>query len=237
MDHRIFSAEPFNRRDAWQWLISNASFAPVQIYIAGKLIILQRGQLTHSQRFLAKAWGWDKEKVRRFTTILKSEAMIEAVNEAGQMIITICNYDKYQDPYNLREAVNEAVNEANNKEPLKNLKEKKEDSRQPENTVDAPALFDELTEALQEWNALADHSNLPKVLKLTDKRRKALKARLKEMGGLDIWGDVLEKISLSPFLTGKTGAKWRASFDWLLQPSSFIKVLEGNYGGGESGFG
>jgi hypothetical protein len=39
----------------------------------------------------------------------------------------------------------------------------------------------------------------------------------------------LEKASNSSFLTGNNGAGWQATFDWLILPSNFIKVLEGNY--------
>lgn len=97
-DNPLFGREAFSRRDAWVWLIEQACFTPKNINIAGKTVTLQRGQLSSSLRFMAKAWDWDEAKVRRFLSRARSEKMIDAATDAGQTIITICNYDKYQAP-------------------------------------------------------------------------------------------------------------------------------------------
>ncbi|MBX2989478.1 MAG: hypothetical protein KF802_16435 [Bdellovibrionaceae bacterium] len=57
---------------------------------------LERGQLTHSLRFLAEKWGWEKDAVARFLRQLKTETMIETQTATGQSVITICNYNQYQ---------------------------------------------------------------------------------------------------------------------------------------------
>lgn len=33
----------------------------------------------------------------------------------------------------------------------------------------------------------------------------------------------------SPFLKGQNASEWRASFDWLIRPSNFEKIISGNY--------
>ena len=95
-DNPLFGREAFSRRDAWIWLIERASFSSKSVSISGKTVHLQRGQLSSSLRYMAKAWGWDEAKVRRFLSRAKSESMIDAATDAGQTVITICNYDRYQ---------------------------------------------------------------------------------------------------------------------------------------------
>jgi len=111
-DNPVFGAvsrEPFDRRSAWVWLIENAAYTTTRVNVAGKPTNLRRGQLSHSLRFLAKAWGWDDARVRRFLSRLADELMIECVTDAGQTIITICNYDTYQVPARVGDAPADAA--------------------------------------------------------------------------------------------------------------------------------
>lgn len=47
--------------------------------------------------------------------------------------------------------------------------------------------------------------------------------------GKDAIKEGFEKASKSPFLVGVNPTGWRATFDWLIWPNNFLKVLEGNY--------
>ena len=107
-EHTSFDDEPFTQREAWIWLISEAAYRPFKKRIAGHVIELQRGQVCHSQRFLAKAWGWTDSKVRRFLDRLKTDAMIDAETTQSYSIITICNYDAYQDFASQKDAETDA---------------------------------------------------------------------------------------------------------------------------------
>lgn len=91
----------------------------------------------------------------------------------------------------------------------------------------------DLEEAVSEWNDLAEMRGLPKVRSLDANRRKSLTARLRELGSLDEWVEVLVKVRDSPFCCGDTG--WRANFDFMLRKSSITKILEGNYDGQTQG--
>ena len=84
-------------------------------------------------------------------------------------------------------------------------------------------------EAVRLWNNLALRRGLPPVQKMTDARRRKLRARLKDCGGLEGWKVALEKIEATPGLLGANDRKWRADFDFLLQEKSFIKIMEGAY--------
>lgn len=92
----------------------------------------------------------------------------------------------------------------------------------------------DLDEAVSEWNDLAEMRGLAKVLGLNVKRRKSLTARLRELGSIDEWVEVLVKVRDSPFCCGETTG-FRATFDFVLQPSSMIKIREGNYDGTTQG--
>lgn len=84
-------------------------------------------------------------------------------------------------------------------------------------------------EAVDLWNLMAGKIGLSKVQVLTLSRNKKIKIRLKEIGGMDGWRMALVKVAESKFLTGGNDSGWTASFDFLLQPSSMTKLLEGNY--------
>jgi uncharacterized protein YdaU (DUF1376 family) len=82
--------------------------------------------------------------------------------------------------------------------------------------------------AVAAYNAVAEKAGLPKVQNLTDKRRKALAHRLQECGGIEGWQGAMARVASSDFLTGKK-VSWRCDFDFILQASSFTKIMEGSY--------
>ena len=72
--------------------------------------------------------------------------------------------------------------------------------------------------------------SLPSVRKMTDRRRKHIRARWEEEENLDIFREAFEKTENSPFLTGDNDRNWTADFDWLIKnDTNFNKVLEGKY--------
>ena len=86
-------------------------------------------------------------------------------------------------------------------------------------------------QAFDAWNEFAEAKGKAKALKLNDQRRRALNARLKECGGVVEWRRVISEIPSSAFLMGSTHHRFVISLDFLLQPSSFVKLLEGRYHG------
>ena len=81
---------------------------------------------------------------------------------------------------------------------------------------------------LGEYHAILG-DRLPKVLKLTDARRAAVRARWEEYRSGDVFTRLFRKTADSAFLTGENDRKWTADFDWLMKPTNFTKVLEGKY--------
>ncbi len=80
------------------------------------------------------------------------------------------------------------------------------------------------------WNDFAEQNGLSTVRNLTQPRKRKLQLRLKECGGVEFWlSGVLARIKASPFLLGENDRGWKANFDFLMQESSFTKLLEGSY--------
>lgn len=70
---------------------------------------------------------------------------------------------------------------------------------------------------------------LPKILKMTDERVRAVTARILEYGIKTVY-KVIDKAVVSDFLNGRIGdSTFRASFDWIMKPRNFPKIYEGNY--------
>lgn len=81
----------------------------------------------------------------------------------------------------------------------------------------------------QVWN---DHcGRLPKVTGLSDERRRHCKARLSENGELNYWAGIVRILAESEFCNGNNDRGWRATFDFLLRPTTQFKAQEGTYSG------
>lgn len=70
--------------------------------------------------------------------------------------------------------------------------------------------------------------SFPRVTSLSDKRKQAIKARLK-IYTIEQFKELFEKAQSSSFLKGSNERNWTASFDWLIKDANFAKVLDGNY--------
>lgn len=116
----FFGGEPYTRREAWQWLIAEASFTSersvrVSTGLGWTDIVLTRGQLSHSRSYMAKAWDWTDKRVRTFLMQCERDGRITrnrgqafpengpqkgqaSVQHKGQhcVVITICKYEEYQ---------------------------------------------------------------------------------------------------------------------------------------------
>lgn len=70
--------------------------------------------------------------------------------------------------------------------------------------------------------------SFPKVSKLSDARKKAIKARLNTYS-LEDFKKLFEEAEASDFLKGKNARNWQASFDWMIKDANMAKVLDGNF--------
>jgi hypothetical protein len=82
---------------------------------------------------------------------------------------------------------------------------------------------------LEAWNDMAGRVGLPKA-KMTPERRRKLAVRIRQHA-IEDFTEAISAIERSPFLRGENDRAWRPNFDFLLQPTSFTKLIEGTYDG------
>jgi len=104
---------------------------------------------------------------------------------------------------------------------------RKEDKRKEEKKI----LERDFQEIIEIFNSIC--SDLPKVEKITEPRKKLIVSRIKEHS-LEEIGKVFNLVKDSDFLSGRK-SDWKANFDWIMNPKNFIKILEGNYKNNENG--
>ncbi len=240
LDHVLFKGHP-DRFYAWFWLVANAAWRPTRVRIKGETVTLERGELSFSVRFLAENWKWSKSKVDRFIADLREEGMISTrskngtANEnkpgQGQSIITICNYNKYQDPEqsewdNSGTTTGTTAGQQRDKEEQGNKLTIEEEPKG--SSPSAPDRQSDHADIFSAWNAMAARSGLQPIIKLSDKRSKALKARLADHGLSEILR-AIDQIPKSRFLLGANDRGWKADFNFLIKPDSILKILEGKY--------
>lgn len=94
-------------------------------------------------------------------------------------------------------------------------------------------IISDLKVPKEEVNAIFSFYNrnrnkMPEIKELSDTRVNHVKARLKKFGDEKV-KEVILMASKSEFLNGINTSQWKANFDWIMKPTNFIKILEGNY--------
>jgi hypothetical protein len=251
-DHEFFASEPMTEREAWMWLIMEASWKPRKKRAGDVIVDLERGQLAASVRFMAAAWKWTPARVQRYLCKLKRAEMISQMDGKRVTVLAIKNYDSFQSALDAPKNRYRTDTEADTCKSLKyNGKMHSSDTPETENRYrsdtnekkdarrgegkevspvgDTPPPIDEIAACVSAYNATADRAGWPKVQTVSKARRSALSQRLRECGGATGWEVALAKAEASDFLNGRTAKPFTASFDFLTQAKSFTKLMEGNY--------
>ncbi|MEF2864404.1 MAG: hypothetical protein U0N76_08650 [Eubacteriales bacterium] len=100
------------------------------------------------------------------------------------------------------------------------IKEEEDKANKPEISNKPQLLADR-------YNAIC--TSLPKVVRLTDKRRRAVRLIYGKGYTPEQLDEAFRKAQSSSFCTGQNDRHWKADFDWLLLESNLVKVLEGKY--------
>jgi hypothetical protein len=235
-DDAAFQDEPFSEREAWVWMIAEAKWKPQEKRVGSAVVQLDRGQLAHSTRFLSDAWKWSHSKVRRFLERLENRHMIQRATDTGLSVITICKYNEYQlspdqsgtasarDAAQQRHSSGTNLNKGN-----KGNKGEEDRDTNVSLALSAPEPASPIAEAVRIYNEAAEVTGWPKVQKLSPARSQALKARLRDCGGIEGWRFAMDKGKASDFLCGKATGTTPACFDWITKAANFAKIMEGNY--------
>lgn len=217
-------------------------------------VFLLNDRIPYTDEMLSTIFRRPINTIRLALKTFESFGMIEMVNNT----ITIPNWSKHQtldqieerNKYmknymrNYREKqkllasgeceVNGKVNsktnnKINSKVNVSELEEEVERERELDidnNNISKDALSTKVQPIVEKWNSL----ELQKIISINPgtNRYKLLNARVKEYG-LDKVIYAIDNINKSSFLKGQNNKGWTITFDWLIKPNNFIKVLEGNY--------
>lgn len=233
--HWIFDFNEPDKALAWIYLLVMANHKDQDIMIKGRVLRCKRGQLVRSQITLQNKFKWSQNKLKRFLKLLKNERMIDYETNDLTTIITICNYDKYQENYICADdQTNEQADDQTNEARTTNNNVKQ--------IIDISTNVDIRKSSLRipyEEIIKLYHEALPmmtQVYKLTETRKKRIKYLWDdgELDGLEYWANYFNFVSKSKFLTGrshpgKDGRTWKADLDFIIHPTNYIKITEEKY--------
>ena len=208
-------------------------------------IVIKRGQLVTSLASLHAETGISNQTLRTCLDRLQRTGEINKQVTSQFTIITVCKYGDYQQVQEVNQQTtnNQATSDqqATNKQVTSNQQQhknirKKEDknnitpSNEGESVDTDPSVEIDLKSVVDFFNksVVECGSVLPKIKGATGKRVGYIKARIREFGLQAVY-EVIAKATASDFLNGKNQRGWVASFDWIMLPTNFPKVLEGNY--------
>ena len=191
--------------------------------------IYYQGVYDSIEEELAEEFSEDIELVRRTVEYLQDNNMLE-VNDSD---------------YFLPQAVEYTGSECYSAERMRRLRERR--TSQSDNDV---TTSDEETEKELEidreieseerrktnkidYQQIADMYNntcvsFPRLSKLSESRKKAIKARLQTYSVED-FQRMFEMAEGNSFLKGANNRNWSATFDWMVKDANMAKILDGNY--------
>ncbi len=116
--------------------------------------------------------------------------------------------------------------------PIPTVSSLRSDTSSPPKPSQSEAL--EVAAAMQAYNSAAQRVGWSVATKLTQPRITAIRARLKDSGGLAAWQAAMTRAAASDFLTGRASRGnghegWAPDLDWFLKPKNLTKLMEGSY--------
>jgi len=232
-DHPIVGAGSlgkYSRMEAWLWMINNAARRPTKGFDGVLEIELQPGELIAPLRYLARCWGWSPDAVRHFLERLESTHSIRQSKRTQSTHAANVVFLVYWADHQLTDEENARREHAQRAQRPTSI-DKDKDTTSPNGEITPSDI--EALEAFNSYNTLAQKLGLPQAATFTPSRKARIKARLKEHGGITAWQKALANLQLSPFLKGLNDRGWKASLEWLVQASSFAKLVDGVYGDGK----
>lgn len=234
----------------WTWLRREASWAEREVWFNRQQVYLQPKQLLVSVNMLVKQWRVSKPTVIRFLQHLEQEELIERQVDSHKTIITITalgwselevkpvvnpevNIDHEVDRQMYRQMKSSPLNDKNI-----NIIAGGEAAR----TREAAAITvkseefrvksenDSFDEIVAFFNEQMTGKVIPQVAIKTPQRRQAFDALIQTTKiSIESVKCAIVNAAESDFLNGKGQKGWVASFDWMMVPQNFQKVLENFY--------
>lgn len=190
------------------------------------------GSFASSLSNLAAETNLSQQNVRTAIKHLKSTGEITYISHGKFTVFTINNYGKYQATNKQDNTQLTGFQQGANTE-VTTIEERKKERKEEYNNTS----YEVSPESDKECHVFATIRELynsvcgsyPRLVKMSEGRKKAIKARLNTGYTVDDFGKLFEKAEASDFLRGKNDRNWSADFDWLIKDSNMAKVLEGKY--------
>ena len=115
MEKEFYKMKPFSMGQAWIDLLLLAAYEDMTVLVRGNEVEVKRGQIALSVRDLADRWGWSRTKVSHFLSHLESqEKSLSFEKNRGNVtnLITILNYDKFQECSEDQKAIKKTIKKA-----------------------------------------------------------------------------------------------------------------------------
>ena len=96
--HWIYpSRRKFTEYEAWLDLLMRTNWKEGKAKIDKTVVEVDRGQFITSQLKLSIDWMWSRSETRNFLNMLEKDKMIDRQSTTKYTMITICNFDSYQE--------------------------------------------------------------------------------------------------------------------------------------------
>lgn len=95
-DHFIYDFSEPDKAMAWIDILLSASYQESKVKVKSTLFTVSKGQWLVSQVTLQKRWRMSQNKVKRLLKLLENDGMIRLNTNDLTSVITICNYNDYQ---------------------------------------------------------------------------------------------------------------------------------------------
>jgi hypothetical protein len=213
IENWTWSDKPFSKGQAWMDLIIMANHKDNKFPLGNEIVTVERGSLITSELKLMERWGWSKSKVRLFLKQLQNDSMLVKKTDRKKTTLTIVNYGVYQESETTEEPLKDHSQTDNR--PLKDTNKNEKNEKN--------IIYEQISDL---YSTIC--VSFPRLTKLSDARKKAIKARLNTYT-IDDFKKLFTMAEESDFLKGKNDRNWSATFDWLIKDSNMAKVLDGNY--------
>ena len=203
------------------------------------------GKIPYTDKMLATIFRRKETLVKLALQTFEQFGMIEIINNT----ITIPNWSKHQSLDKIEkknEYMKQYMREYREKQKL--LTEAKEDCKtnsKVNSKINVSCLDKKREDKKREDKIRIEYNNivkiynenctnLSKVLKITEKRKSAIRKFLKEFT-IDDFIDICKLANNNSFLTGNNNRNWKADFDFLLRTDKATSILENKYSSKKSG--
>lgn len=187
-----------------------------------------RGSFVTSLQNLAAETGLTVRNVRTALKHLENTGEVTSNRHVKFSVITVKNYDRYQSS-DTQVTVNRQASDSQVTTIEEGKKGRKEEyNKSPKGDYESGTPKNSIYATIRElYNSVC--GSYPRLVKMSEARKKAINARMKTGYTLDDFQTLFEKAEASDFLKGKNKRNWSATFDWLVSDSNMAKVLDGNY--------